>query len=239
MTIETQKSRPRKMPTVIIACRVLQSLLQELAPAETIENAVFMDYGLHRQPARMTRELQERIDTIEVPSLILMGYGLCGKGLTGIQSGRHTLKVPRVDDCIALLLGSRQAYQRQFNAEPGTYYLSKGWLESGSHPLREYEEYAQKFGSRRAAWIMDQQYKHYERLALVGHSRQDLERYRPQARQVARFCRQWDMRYEELLGSDEYVRRLVDGGDASDKIDNDFVIIPPGGEIRLEQFVIS
>ena len=49
------------MPTVIIACRVLQSLLQELAPAEVAQNAVFMDYGLHRQPAKMTRELQEKI----------------------------------------------------------------------------------------------------------------------------------------------------------------------------------
>jgi hypothetical protein len=225
------------MPVVIIACKVLQSLLQELAPAEVAQNAVFMDYGLHRQPGKMTRELQEKIDGIEAPSLILLGYGLCGKGLAGIKSGRHTLKIPRVDDCIAVLLGSRQAYRREFNAVPGTYYLSKGWLESGSHPLKEYEEYSEKYGREKSAWIMDQQYKHYKRLALVGHSQSDLESCRPQAQEVARYCRQWDMRYEELLGSDEYVRRLVDVSDVSDNTDKDFVIIPPGGEIRLEQFI--
>ena len=227
------------MPIVIIACRVLQSLLQEWAPAEAAQDAVFMDYGLHRQPGKMTRELQEKIDGIEAPSLILLGYGLCGKGLAGIKSGRHTLKIPRVDDCIAILIGSRQAYREEFNAVPGTYYLSKGWLESGSHPLKEYEEYSQKYGSQKAAWIMDQQYKNYERLALVGHSQSDLERYRPQAQEVAHYCLQWDMRYEELLGSDEYIRRLVDVSEVSDSKDKDFVIIPPGEEIRMEQFLVS
>jgi hypothetical protein len=230
-------SVPKKMPIVIIACRVLQSILEELAPAEAADNAIFMDYGLHRQPAKMTGDLQDKIDSIETPSLILMGYGLCGKGLAGIKSGKHTLKIPRVDDCIAILLGSRETYRREFSAVPGTYYLSKGWLESGSHPLKEYEEYAEKYGAEKTDWIMDQQYQHYERLALVGHSQNDLETYRPQAQKVARYCERWGMRYEELLGSDEYVRRLVDVSNVSANNDKEFVIIPPGGEIRLEQFI--
>ncbi len=230
-------SLPKDRPTVIIACRVLQSMLQQLLPAESAENAIFMDYGLHRQPGKMTRVLQEEIDKIEASSLILLGYGLCGKGLAGIKSGKHTLKIPRVDDCIAILLGSRQAYRQEFNAAPGTYYLSKGWLESGSHPLKEYEEYLEKYGAEKTAWIMDQQYQHYERLVLVGHSQSDLETYRPQALKVARYCERWDMRYEELLGSYEYVRRLIDASAVSDNNSEDFVIIPPGGEIRLEQFI--
>lgn len=230
-------SLPKDRPTVIIACRVLQSMLQQLLPAESAENAIFMDYGLHRQPGKMTRVLQEEIDKIEASSLILLGYGLCGKGLAGIKSGKHTLKIPRVDDCIAILLGSRQTYRQEFNAAPGTYYLSKGWLESGSHPLKEYEEYLEKYGAEKTAWIMDQQYQHYERLVLVGHSQSDLETYRPQALKVARYCERWDMRYEELLGSDEYVRRLIDASAVPDNNSEDFVIIPPGGEIRLEQFI--
>ena len=224
------------MPTVIIACRVLQSMLQELMPAQAAEKAIFMDYGLHRQPGKMTRELQEKIDGVETPSLILLGYGLCGKGLAGIKSGKHTLKIPRVDDCIAILLGSRKAYRREFSAVPGTYYLSKGWLESGSYPLKEYEEYVDKYGAEKTKWIMDQQYRNYERLVLVGHTQNDLETYRPQAQEVARYCEQWGMRYEEMLGSDEYVRRLLAVGEISDHSE-DFVIIPPGGEIRQEQFI--
>ena len=211
-------------------------MLQELAPAEAAEKAIFMDYGLHRQPGKMTRELQEMIDGIETPSMILLGYGLCGKGLAGIKSGKHTAKIPRVDDCRAILLGSRKAYRREFSAVPGTYYLSKGWLESGSHPLKEYEEYVDKYGAEKTKWIMDQQYQNYERLLLVGHTQNDLKTYRPQAQEVARYCEQWGMRYEEMLGSDEYVRRLLAVDEISDH-NEDFVIIPPGGEIRQEQFI--
>ncbi|MHC4687605.1 MAG: DUF1638 domain-containing protein, partial [Planctomycetota bacterium] len=158
-----------KIPVVIIACRVLQSMLEKLLPERLADRTVFMDYGLHRVPANMTRELQDTMDAIKDPSLVVLGYGLCGNGLDGIVAGKHRLLIPKVDDCIAILLGSRQAYIREFTAVPGTYYLSKGWLESGSHPLKEYEEYAQKYGAEEAAWIMDQQYRNYERLVLVAH----------------------------------------------------------------------
>jgi hypothetical protein len=120
---------------------------------------------------------------------------------------------------------------------PGTYYLSKGWLESGSHPLKEYEEYVPRYGEKEAMWIMDQQYQHYERLVLVAHSQADLDTYRPQAQKVARFCERWGMRYEEILGSDGYVRRLVDVAAKLDRVNGDFLVIPPGGEINQEQFM--
>ena len=101
------------------------------------------------------------------------------------------------------------------------------------------------FGAEEAIWLMDQLYKHYERLVLVAHSQADLETYRPQAQEVARFCERWGMRYEEILGSDRYVRRLVElvretveGKTAVMNLyDGDFLIIPAGGEIQQEQFM--
>jgi hypothetical protein len=46
------------------------------------------------------------------------------------------------------------AYMREFNSTPGTYYLTKGWLESGSDPLKEYHENLQKYGpeARSGSW---------------------------------------------------------------------------------------
>jgi len=232
-------------PVVIIACQVLQDVLTHLLPQDLAQDVVFMDYGLHRVPGKMTVALQETVDAIEEPSLVVLGYGLCGNGLRGIRAGQHTLLVPRTDDCIALLLGSYQSYIREFQAVPGTYYLSKGWLESGSHPLKEYEEYVPKYGSEEAMWLMDQQYQHYERLVLVAHNQADLEAYRSQAQEIARFCERWGMRYEEILGSDRYVRRLVGlvlnlaAGTATimDTANGDFLIVPPGGKIHQEKFI--
>ena len=230
-------SLPEGLPVVVIACRVLEDMLTRMLPEGLAQELTFMDYGLHRVPQKMSPTLQEVLDRIEQPSLVVLGYGLCGNGLKGLRAGKHTLLVPRVDDCIALLLGSRQAYIREFEAVPGTYYLSKGWLEAGSHPLKEYEEYVPKYGEKQAMWVMDQQYQHYRRLLLVVHSQADLETYRPQALEVARFCARWGMQYEELVGSDRYIQRLVEVAAALDRANGDFLVIPPGGEIRQEQFM--
>ena len=237
-------SSPEKLPVVVVSCQVLQDLLAGLLPDGLAQQVIFMDYGLHQVPGKMAGTLQEVLDDLDRASLVLLGYGLCGTGLKGLKAGPHTLLVPCVDDCIALLLGSYRDYMREFQAVPGTYYLSKGWLESGSHPLKEFQEYVPRYGEKEAIWIMDQQYQHYERLVLVAHDQADLETFRPQALGVARFCERWGMRYEEMLGSDGYVRRLVElaeqlssnGADAS-VVDKDFLIIPPGGEIRQESFM--
>jgi len=79
---------------------------------------------------------------------------------------------------------------------------------------------------------------------LVARSQDDLDAYRPQAQEVARFCERWGMRYEEILGSDRYVERLIEaaaalgnGSQPPDGLKSDFVVIPPGGEIRQEMFM--
>lgn len=222
---------------VVIACKVFQNLLEAYLPEEVASNITFMDYGLHRVPSKLTWSVQDEIDRIEEPSVIILGYGLCGNGLQGVKSRQHTLVIPRADDCIAILLGSREAYLEEFESEPGTYYLTKGWLESGSDPLKEYHEYKEKYGDEDAEWLMDQQYQHYKRIVLVAHQQEDLEEYRPQAQAVAKFCERWGMRYEEKLGSDRYVARLVEVANSLDAQDKDFLIVPPGGEIRQEEFI--
>ncbi|MDD5467958.1 MAG: DUF1638 domain-containing protein [Anaerolineales bacterium] len=225
------------LPVVVISCKVFQHLLEAHLPPETARATRFLDYGLHRVPRNLHKAVQEQVDSIQEPSLIVLGYGLCGNGLNGIRAGKHTLLVPRADDCIAILLGSYPAYQHEFFNHPATYYLTKGWLESGSHPLNEYREYTERYGQKRAAWVMDQQYHHYERLVLVAHNQDDLARYRPQAQEIAAYCARWGMRYEEILGTQEYVQRLVETALALEKAGEDFVVVPPGGEIRQERFM--
>ena len=226
-----------EMPVVVIACRVFQGLIDQHLPPDLAERISFLDYGLHRVPAKLTVAVQEEIDKLETPSLIVLGYGLCGNGLDGIKARQHYLLISRADDCIAILLGSYKRYIQEFEAEPGTYYLTKGWLESGSNPLSEFEEYKEKYGEKEAIWLMDQQYQHYKRLVLVAHSQEDLDKYRPQAQEVAEFCERWGMHYEEILGSDIYVKRLVEMATIQGESNQDFIVVPPGEEIKQMQFI--
>jgi len=224
-------------PVVVIACKVFQDLLEHFLPPDMADQVTFLDYGLHEFPIKLSSTVQEQIDGIQEPSRILLGYGLCGNGLQGIRAGRHTLFMPRADDCIAILLGSYQAYLKEFNENPGTYYLTKGWLESGSDPLREYHQAVEKYGAENAEWLMDQQYRHYKRLVFVAHTPEDLETYRPRALEVAEYCKRWGMKYGEVLGSEAYIRDLVKAVSTLSESDEQFLVIPPGGSIEQSQFL--
>jgi hypothetical protein len=199
--------------------------------------ATFLDYGLHRSPILMTPAIQERLDDLPQPSDVILGYGLCGNGLAGLKAGPHTLIVPRADDCIMMLLGSYQRYIEEFAAEPGTYYVSRGWLECGSHPLKTYQEYEEKYGRSKADWLIDSLFQNYRRLVLVASSRLELEQCRPEAMQVAQFCAQrWGMAYQEIIGSAGFVHQLISQGSYLRQSTEDILVIPPGGEIRQEMF---
>lgn len=224
-------------PVVFLACQVFQELLHQVLPADLAQQAVFLTYGLHQTPRKLKQALQAQINAVGTPSLVALAFGLCGNGLHGLRAGAHFLLVPRSDDCIALLLGSYATYREQFDTSAATYYLSKGWLESGSNPLDEYRGYVEKYGPTQAARIMDVQYHHYRRLVFVAQDATDFERCHMKARQVADYCAQWGMEYEEILGSDVYIRRLVEIATDPQKSDAEFVLIPPGGELRQEHFL--
>ena len=228
---------PTQLPFVLLACAVFKNLLENMLPDDLTTEVTFLDYGLHSLPKNLKVAVQEALDAIEEPSLVILGYGLCGNGLDGIQAGKHTLLIPRADDCIAIFLGSYAAYRREFDNNPGTYYLTKGWLESGSDPLREYEKLVDKYGRETADWLMHEQYQHYKRLVFVAHTQDDLDRYAPRAREVGAYMSQWGVRYEEIRGSENYLRQLAKFSGDLDSADDDFLVIHPGSELTQRMFI--
>jgi len=65
---------------------------------------------------------------------ITIGYGLCGRGVAGIRARNLPLIIPRIHDCIAGFLGSHQRYMKEFSKTPGTYWFTRGFIQSGGQP---------------------------------------------------------------------------------------------------------
>jgi hypothetical protein len=229
--------------TVIIACAALRRELEKRAE-DLGARVIVMDYGLHLTPRNMRAAIQEQLDLLPGPHLVLIGFGLCGNGLAGLQSRAHTLIVPRVDDCVALMFGSRPAYMQEFASEPGTYYLTPGWLECGGEPRTEFLKCRDKYGEQKAATIANALYGNYRKSCLLALTPGDMDHYRPQAQQVADFCKErWGWQYREVVGSNAYILRLLDFIRAGVPADpgqdpEDFVILRPGEEVKQEAFML-
>lgn len=212
----------------ILACATVMEELQPLLPPDV--SAQMLDFGLHVDPAKLKAALQTAIDTAgETSDEVILGYGLCSMAVMGLQANGCALVVPRVDDCISIFLGSRAEYMRQIAQAPGTYYLTKGWIEVGDTPFSEYDRLVERYGEKRADRLIRLSIKHYTRLALIDTGRGgDMERYRDYARALAN---RWDLRFEEIQGSNTLVRKMIYG-----PWDDDFVVMQPGETIRYHHF---
>lgn len=227
-------SRPEPAPIVVLSCQVLEDLLGPRLDTGT--PTTYLDYGLHLRPAEMRPALQERLDALTEPSTVIIGYGLCGNGVADVESGPHTLVFPRTHDCIGMMLGSRQRYAEEFAAEPGTYYLTRGWLESGDDPLSEYQRYVDGYGEDRADRLIDMMYGSYRKVRLIAFSQEELEQARPLAEPVAEFCQQrWGITYDEYLGDAGLIDRLARADLSGDT--TDLLVVPPGTTVTQMMFM--
>jgi hypothetical protein len=169
---------------------------------------VFLEQGLHQNPARLHKAVQGAIDALSGCDSILLGYGLCANALLGIAAKKQRLIIPLVEDCISLFLGSARAYRAQFAAEPGTYYFTKGWIVGGKDPYQEYLRSCAKWGEADADWIARETMKNYRRAAYIDTGCYDTAEYR---NYVGRFAGFFGLRPEIIAGSRQYFRELAAG----------------------------
>lgn len=215
------------MRAKIIACETVGETVKDLIPADMPRQ--YLQFGLHLTPDRLHTELQRAIDeTAEKVDAILLGYGMCSKGAVGLESRSFKLVIPKLDDCIAIFLGSRAEYAREQQKAPGTFYLTKGWIECGDDPYSEYLKLIERHGQKKAYRLEKEVIRHYTRLALINPGDSDIERYRKYAQQAAVF---FDLIYEELPGSNRMIKKLLRG-----EWDEEFVIVEPGGRADPDMF---
>ncbi len=190
---------------------------------------VELEFGLHVRPERLHQELQRRIDRIPGEGDVVLGYGLCSHAVTGLRSGRHRLVVPRVDDCIALFLGSREEHLRRMREEPGTYYLTKGWIKAAEYPLQDYARLVKRYGEEKALRVARAIMANYRRVVQINTGNYALEECRAAARSMAEAL---GLEYLEIPGSNRMLRMMLDGD-----WNSEFLVLERGKELTTEMFL--
>ena len=191
--------------------------------------SLVLESGLHLHPDKLRSGLQAMIDEITAHTeTIILGYGLCSMAVTGLKAAHSTLVIPRQDDCISIFLGSRGEYKKEIEQEPGTYFLSKGWIDAGITLVDELKRMEERYGKERAERVMKRMLQHYRRLAFIDMDAEDQTPYRRFARKAAKML---DLTYEEIRGTRNILEKIANG-----PWDDDFVVARPGHTICLEDF---
>jgi hypothetical protein len=198
----------------------------EIIPQNT--QIAFLAFGLHDYPDMLNSKIQEEINrTVDVDA-ILLGYGLCSKGTLGLSSTNCHLVIPRMQDCIGIFMGSDIKYRKEFFKEPGTYYLTKGWINHGGDPYKMYLEWQNKYGSDKARVLLEKTIGNYKRLAFIQTGRGNQSKYIRYSKTIAK---KLGLKFEIILGNNHILTKMIRG-----EWDNDFVVIAPGETINLNDF---
>jgi hypothetical protein len=203
----------------------------------------FLPKGLHDLGAeKMSARLQEVLEAVDPDryDAVAMVYGLCNNGTVGVVAPKLRLVIPKAHDCIALFLGSRGRYREYFDAHPGTYYRTSGWLErddassAGDTTIPQqlglttsYEQLVEQYGEENAKYVMEMMgggEQHYDRLTFIRMGIEGEDRFRDQARDEAE-QKQWQ--FEELKGDMGILRKLIYG-----EWDDEFLVLEPGESLE-------
>lgn len=208
------------------------------AVARSVVTVRLLDQGLHNTPNQLRVQLQRQIDEVKPDHVdaILLAYGLCGNGTLALRARETPLVIPRAHDCITLYLGSRQRYQAEIGAYPGTYWCSQDYLERNRQgdevtlgaSASLYQQYVEKYGQDNADYLMEALgawAAHYQRLVYIETPAPDAAVYRSQA---AAKAERRKLRFETLPGNPRLIEALITG-----HWDNaDFLIVPPHHSIE-------
>ncbi len=219
--------------TVVIACGIFQHELEMVAKDADVQ-VRFLGQGLHENPKKLTSLIQEEINCIgNSANRVVLGYGFCSGGIKGIKAGCQDLVIPRCHDCITIFMGSQKAYRENFRARPGTYYLTPGWIATEVDPLGILNNhYAPKHGIEMATKVVKKQLQHYTHISFINTGVGDTERLKARTKEN---CAIFGKEYSEFLGSQEYFQKIVHGPYEKE----DFIIIPPWGEVTEDHFLCN
>ncbi len=234
-----------------LACEALgRAVYHAAARSPHTVDVELMRLGLHNDPAELRAILQGAIDATDAQQYdtTVLVYGLCGKATHRLRAGAVPLVIPRAHDCITLLLGSRERYERLFADNPGTYWYSADYLERGgrdagktlslgnadSDEIQKIRaHFVATYGEENADYLMEAMgawSTHYTRAAFIAMGLGDEGVTEALARGDAQ-RRDWT--FERLEGDPGLIVRLLSG-----EWNDDFLVVRPGRAI-VESFDTS
>jgi hypothetical protein len=220
----------------LLACQVLEDEIALLAQgASHIVETRWFEIGLHDRPDHLRITLQENLDQLDARTdieAVVLAYGLCGRGTAGLHPGRHPFVIPRAHDCIALFMGSKEAYTDHQRRCPTCYYYTPGWNRARRVPGPDMFEMmradlSERFDPEDVEFLIDSQ---REQLAMHDTATYlDLGTANAASEaDYARGCaRSLGWKFEHLPGDPTLLRDLLWGRWDTER----FQIIPPGMQL--------
>ena len=226
--METKKQEsisPENMRHVIITCETLRNELNDALAKTGISYPVeWLESGLHNTPKVLKTKLDEVLSAVDADR-VLLGIGFCGNSIEGIAAGDFELIIPRVDDCISLLIGSVKR-RMEISSEYAAYFLTEGWLRGERNIWVEYTYAAEKYGEELAQEMIEMMLGNYRTLGLLDTGVDDISALWDKSEVIAETL---NLTRQTIPASTSYLQKLLTGPWPEEE----FIVKAPGEKVTM------
>ncbi|MEW6738820.1 MAG: DUF1638 domain-containing protein [Nitrospirota bacterium] len=203
------------MRFLVIACKIFEREINKMLGDGHGHSIVMLDFGYHKMPFVLQQRIQAIIDNASDVDAILLLYGYCG-GTLKLDTADLPVVMPKAHDCFDMMLGSNERFSL-FSDEPGTYFLSEGWVRRDGTPFEKVRG-ARKRLKDDDDKIIEEMYSGYKRLLFVRtgiETEESILRARRAATEMG-----WQ--FEEKIADLPIMKKLF-----SEEWDSDFIVMNP------------
>lgn len=217
------------MSTIILSCESLQVYIDAAQQAAGTNYPVYwLQRKYHDNPAMMRQHILETLSSLpREADTVLVAMGFCGGSWDQVIADRRIV-LPRVDDCITLLLHQNDEYQPNLK-QMGHMYMLDGDPEKFS-PETMFENLSEKYEQWKAEALFDMWFENYHFLDVIDTGLFDCysESFAAQAQRSADLIH---CALDYVPGSNRLLEKLLRG-----QWDEQFLVAEPGHKIVHKDF---
>ena len=216
--------------TVILACSAMS--LHVAAAQKTMKTdfpVIEVDSSLHENPSKMRQKIIETLEQMEKSiDTVLVAMGFCGGSWEDIATDKRVV-IPRVDDCITLLLHTDDTWYPNLK-QCGHLYLRDD-IEGKFSPKSIKKNLCSQYGDSEGSFVFRTWFGSYTNADIIDTGAYDChsEAYMLEAMENADLM---EATLDYVPGSNLILEKLVSG-----RWDQQFLVIEPGNTVSNMDFV--
>ena len=222
------------MSKCILSCTSLLEFVKAAQQSEGTDYPVFtVDRAMHVEPAKMRSAVINLIQTLPTEyDTVLVAMGFCG-GVWHEASFERTLVIPRVDDCVSLLLQTSDEFHPNLK-EDGHLYLYENDPKdfSALTLMHNTNSFTQDLDLKNLSqdFLFEMWFHNYRHMDIIDTGLNDCysEEYVAAAQEQAD---QIKAELDYVPGSIRLLKKLVSG-----QWDEQFIVAPPGKKLLHGDF---
>lgn len=221
------------MKTAVIACKTIEDELRYAMQHTGCDAPViWLEQGLHNVPNQLRETVQQELDRLDAQRALL-ALGFCGNAFAGLRVPQQVqeLVLPRVDDCISMLLGSVQR-RLEVTEQYAAYFFTEGWLRGERNIWVEHQYMLENYGEEITEELEKSMFGHYRTLGLLDCGVNPVEPLIENTKMIAEGLH---LRQQVIPASVHYLEQLLTGPWPTER----FVVMHAGEELTAQELTLS